>query len=97
LAPAAHPLEVLIPGFRTGKEHPVDVAVIATGYDVVSEPRRTLFLPGSSPAQTYPEFQTASMLDLTGKDWVHLSDSLLKEDGPGAYRGVSLLIRHTRT
>lgn len=88
---------MLIPGFRTGKEHPVDVAVIATGYDVVSAPRRTLFLPGNSPSESYPGLQTASMLDVTGKDSVHLSDSLLKEDGPGAYRGVSLLTRHTRT
>jgi hypothetical protein len=33
--------------------------------------------------------QTAAMLDVTGKAGVHLSDSLTKEDGPGAYRGVS--------
>jgi len=54
------------------------VAVIATGYDIVS---------ASSPS--HRPIQTASMLDVTGKDSVHLSDSVLKEDGPGAYRGVS--------
>lgn len=67
-------------------KHEVDVAVIATGYDVVRD-------SGSDLHQRVLRLclcgQTASMLNVTGKNSVHLSDSVLKEDGPGAYRGVS--------
>jgi hypothetical protein len=66
----------------------VDVAVIATGYDIVSPQSERSHL-GAKSSYPLSGLQTASMLDVTGKNSVHLSDSILKEDGPGAYRGVS--------
>jgi hypothetical protein len=67
-------------------EHEVDVAVIATGYDVVRGSTSTLHNQSLNLCRCC---QTASMLNVTGKNSVRLSDSVLKEDGPGAYRGVS--------
>lgn len=67
-------------------EHEVDVAVIATGYDVVRDSSSDL---RQQVLRLCLCRQTASMLNVTGKNSVHLSDSVLKEDGPGAYRGVS--------